>query len=193
MPSRASYGHHSCYSEPIWNLLIGGGAAPRNLAGAKNPTSNAILCSQHEKQWRGCPSVPGAAQERSLMLRTDVQLRIWVCMCVRLAAAALTVASSASTRFDFWGFHLKGMGHSCDALWWVRYLLQSAFLLRVTFLCCSVESATMCCNGRRWKLGKAPKSVPQRMHIYMACACMFGKHAPLSSAVQHHRSFVAAS
>jgi hypothetical protein len=50
------------------------------------------------------------------MLRTDVQLRIWVCICLRLAAAAVTVDSSDPTRFDFWGFYLKSMGHSCDSL-----------------------------------------------------------------------------
>ncbi len=108
--------HYSCYSEPNGNLVIGGGVARYDLAGAKNAASNAISCSCHEKQWRGCPTVSGAAQERSLMLRTGVQLRIWVCMCLRLAATAVMVDSSDPTRFDFWGFYMKSMGYSCDSL-----------------------------------------------------------------------------
>lgn len=191
MPSRALHGHHSRWNGPNLNLSFDLGSAPYDLTGAKNPTSNATVCSQHEKAWRGCPRVSGAAQERNLMLRTDVQLRIWMCMRLRLVAVAPTAASSAWTRFDFCSFHLGRRSHSYYALWWVRFLLQSAFLLRAIFLCCSVESAIMCCKGRRYMSGKAPESAPQNMHVYVYGMC--GKHAPLYSAVQHHRSLVAAS
>lgn len=177
-----------------FDLAVSNELAPHDLVGGKNLTSHGAVYSRHEKQWRGCYSVSGAAQERSQMLRTNIKRCVWVCMRLRLPAAAPT-ASSAWTRFDFCSFHLKSMGHGYDALWcpWVRFLLQSAFVLRATFLCCNVEYATMCCKGRRYMSGKSARICITKHACVRHVHCMYGKHAPLCSAVQHHRSLVTAS
>ena len=67
MPSRASYSHYSCYPELNENLLVGGGAARYDLAGAKNTTSNAISCSCHERFGRRAGAEPDDADRRTAL------------------------------------------------------------------------------------------------------------------------------